>query len=347
MGNEEGKKIRVRIKSGKYFNEFPQETIFYATDMNTRNEQLYQLHYNGMYFSYPKEDCEVISEPTSEVGHKVTTPNEYSTPTDAPEVEGGEGVKVFSSLDANGRTTYNAFKVEPKVSLDLTVEKEDEVDKAYREMKLAELNSIESWQIEAEKEKLDRIKVDANKNIKEAESFMKNVYDPTLKRKQEELANYWGKMNTPKPVIVDGVYQFEKEKLERLNKMQKPTDNNEVKYFIGADSYNGSHAFCLSKEINGSTNVILIKSFDNEAEFKREVLELSKIFKARIITESVIDFLKPDSSHSEKIEITIDGNTYFINRKAWELEQQFRKLRNQLYERQISQEEYDRLIAEL
>lgn len=49
----------------------------------------------------------------------------------------------------------------------------------------------------------------------------------------------------------------------------------------------------------------------------------------------------------KNIEITIDGQTYFINRKAWVLEQTFRKLRNQLYERQISQEGYDQSIKKL
>lgn len=131
--------------------------------------------------------------------------------------------------------------------------------------------NTKSWMKEQEEKVLENLKKG------EEEFFLGANMEEEIKNKYIPSDGFADELSIWRPAIKDGHYQFDKEKLERLSKMQKPTE----------------------------------------------------------------------SEPSEKIEITVDGETYFINRKAWEMEQKFRKLRNQLFERQISQEEYNRLIEEL
>lgn len=128
--------------------------------------------------------------------------------------------------------------------------------------------AYKSVAMEKPKVSLDLTKEECPEPKNPIKYFMQDYYDPMLaKMKNEEE---FLRMNNP----IDGVYQFDKEKLERLNKMQKPTE----------------------------------------------------------------------SPRSETIEITVDKQTYFINRKAWELEKELRKYRNQLFEGTLSQGEYDLII---
>ena len=58
------------------------------------------------------------------------------------------------------------------------------------------------------------------------------------------------------------------------------------KYYIGVDKYKGSPScYCLTRELNGTVDIILIKRSNNEEEFDAEVNNLAKYFNATIIKE--------------------------------------------------------------
>lgn len=97
----------------------------------------------------------------------------------------------------------------------------------------------------------------------------------------------------------------------------------------------------IKSDLKKNNTMTIGIDYDDE-ELRQKWKELSKP------TELKEKLQKPtDTSHSEKIEITVDGQTYYINRKAWTLEKELRQYRNQLFDGAISQEVYDLLIETL
>lgn len=62
--------------------------------------------------------------------------------------------------------------------------------------------------------------------------------------------------------------------------MNKPT------YVIGIDNYDPEiFTYCLAKNYNNTTEVLLIKRMKNKLDFKEEINNLSKYFNAIILKE--------------------------------------------------------------
>lgn len=58
-------------------------------------------------------------------------------------------------------------------------------------------------------------------------------------------------------------------------------------YAIGVDTYDKEHlAYCLVKELNGVSEILLLKTMSNESEFNQEVDNLAKYFNANVFRDS-------------------------------------------------------------
>lgn len=88
----------------------------------------------------------------------------------------------------------------------------------FKDMEAEEATDIESWHQKAERETLEKIK---------------NKYTPS-----DDFAD---ELSTWRPI--DGVYQFDKQKLERLNKLYTPTDHE-----VNEPLLYGNHFFTVVNE---------------------------------------------------------------------------------------------------
>ena len=76
---------------------------------------------------------------------------------------------------------------------------------------------------------------------------------------------------------VSGVFIFDKELVEKATTTDKPC------YVIGVDTYDKNNlAYCLTRKIGDSIEVILSKVSREETEFKQEVYNLAKYFNADV-----------------------------------------------------------------
>jgi len=70
---------------------------------------------------------------------------------------------------------------------------------------------------------------------------------------------------------------------ESLNKQIKFLQENKPKYIIGVDTHDDDiSAYCLTRQWNGSTEIILAKRSKNRDSFLEEVLNLAQYFNADI-----------------------------------------------------------------
>lgn len=70
------------------------------------------------------------------------------------------------------------------------------------------------------------------------------------------------------------------------NLLTQLTQKESPNYYIGVDTYDkNALAYCLTRRLDGKTEIILLKTMASEKEFKEEVENISKYFNAKVLKE--------------------------------------------------------------